>query len=1150
MKIAPLLPNNSWACTHCLLVFVLFQLSTPGHSQTSKRPPVSHSSSGGLAATLRPSLVPQLGHANEVVSVRLSPDGKLLASASVDGTVKLWDLVSRRLIQTFFAPPRYDSDEEMSAVSIPTSMSFSPDGKLLAVGDTACRVIIWEILTGKQRATLIDENIDEMTDHIRDLSFSSNGATVTVLYDEEAQSWNVAARKSSDIAWAKLKHDAPAVIGRDATALAYQSDSGIEIRTTEAGKFMSRVLPQPGHVSSLALSSKGDQVAIGEQDHAISVWDLATNTKRCELRGHREEVRALAFSLDGQLLASGAGDDDINLPNRSVDNTVRVWDLNTCSNLMQYCGSRNAIDTLAFSKDGNTLAAAGREGKIYLLDLKQRGFLDTLPGRQSEGVTHPCVSNAGNVLATSEIALTPNAPDQVRSWVRTWNLTKLNVPGRYLPVPANLCAAEISPDGKTIAIGGTESIVRDENGREIPSSPEDADVQLLAADSGSELARIHNDSGVIAAIRFSHSGRFLAVLTPWTGRLRVWEVANRRLMLDIETPPGRPPFEFSPDDALLLSVSPKPVGIELDVWDIAKRKRIETLAEPDDSDAKGYSALALGADNQTLFVGTDNGPIIVWNIRTKKRLRVLKGHTFSVMVLRLSAGGRTLVSGGVDGDLFVWEAPTGRKIWSASGHAGMVLSVGFVAGGRELLSAGADGAMRLWDTPTGRPLLSMFSIGTEDWLAVAPDGLFDGTAAGMRTVAWRRPGSAETSTLDAFFTDFFRPGLVADVIAGKRPRASIDIATLIQIPGLRSMLSATPKLARVEARNGQVRVCFAQEPGVAIEVTPGDRRVVVPPINGYHLNRGSASCPYWKDLPDPNSGLLLKQLQHSETLAAHTPWDGMSSVASRATLHVLTVGISNYEDSNVYPDLAYGASSARAIEGFFRRQGSSPNRPYSRVHVWDGLYGPDASLKNILQMLTQIAQSATDEDVVFLYFVGHGEVSVGDEMFYFVPVDGRDNLQDTGLSAAMIAERIRDIAARRIILIVDACQSGGLIESLSKVAAVKAQIGMRGAPSGKAVGMQLIASALPLSYALGQPNGESFLTSTLLRGLGAGTGVATAKQMADYIKKQLPITSQKIIKGFLQTPLITSVGVDFPVVWAPAKPSATITSKVGHIQER
>ena len=64
--------------------------------------------------------------------------------------------------------------------------------------------------------------------------------------------------------------------------------------------------------------------------------------------------------------------------------------------------------------------------------------------------------------------------------------------------------------------------------------------------------------------------------------------------------------------------------------------------------------------------------------------------------------------------------------------------------------------------------------------------------------------------------------------------------------------------------------------------------------------------------------------------------------------------------------------------------------------------------------------------MVLLYLAGHGKVAVGEEMFDFVPVDGRDaNLRDTAINTAMIAEALRNLPARRIVLIVDACQSGG-----------------------------------------------------------------------------------------------------------------------------
>src|SRR4051794_13721332 len=85
----------------------------------------------------------------------------------------------------------------------------------------------------------------------------------------------------------------------------------------------------------------------------------------------------------------------------------------------------------------------------------------------------------------------------------------------------------------------------------------------------------------------------------------------------------------------------------------------------------------------------------------------------------------------------------------------------------------------------------------------------------------------------------------------------------------------------------------------------------------------------------------------------------------------------------------------------------------------------------VQQRLAEMIRAIRENDVVLLYFAGHGVVPSGQEMFYFVPVDSRaTDLRRTGVSTAVLADDIRGLDARRVVLFIDACQSGGAVEPL------------------------------------------------------------------------------------------------------------------------
>jgi uncharacterized caspase-like protein len=190
-----------------------------------------------------------------------------------------------------------------------------------------------------------------------------------------------------------------------------------------------------------------------------------------------------------------------------------------------------------------------------------------------------------------------------------------------------------------------------------------------------------------------------------------------------------------------------------------------------------------------------------------------------------------------------------------------------------------------------------------------------------------------------------------------------------------------------------------------------------------------------------------------------------------------------------------------------------------------------------------MAKSVKQEDVVFLYFSGHGIIPEGQEMFYFAPVDMRHlSTQEqgkNGLNTAMLADAIRNIPSQRIVLIIDACQSGGAVESLAKIGRVKARAEERRvsaedkrgvSTSTPRIGLYIIAASTPLQEAV-QGRENSALGATLLEALTnkkRGSGKLWMSDVVRYIRRRLPQASKEV--GSAHTPIIISIGLDFPLL--------------------
>ena len=160
------------------------------------------------------------------------------------------------------------------------------------------------------------------------------------------------------------------------------------------------------------------------------------------------------------------------------------------------------------------------------------------------------------------------------------------------------------------------------------------------------------------------------------------------------------------------------------------------------------------------------------------RLGALKGHGKGVTTVAFSRDGKLLASGSTDNTIRIWDVAAKRELRTLAGHTSNVESIDFSPDGRLLASASDDGATFLWDANTGEHLLTLISLDDGgEWMVVTPQGLFDGTPVSWNQILWRyNQDTFNVAPIEWFFTEFYHPGLLSDIIAGKRPRVAEDVS--------------------------------------------------------------------------------------------------------------------------------------------------------------------------------------------------------------------------------------------------------------------------------------------------------------------------------------------------------------------------------------
>ena len=612
--------------------------------------------------------------------MRFSPDGTHLA-VGTDVAVWVYDVPDGKETALFTG-----HDGQINA------LAFTPDGKILASGGFANPIIqLWNLDTGSKRITL---KLAERPGSITALAFSNDGTTLMSLDTfGDIISWDVdTGRKLSDTknvdtyeVAALSQHGSMVAIGdKNGTQIHLWNTATGSRRVTlngHTGFFEEDQDEREAEIRMLAFTQDGKMLASGSEDETVLLWNTEKGTKQATLSGHEEVVTTVAFSVDGKTVASG-----------DANKIIKVWDVKTERERATLRGHKNTINALTFAPEGTSpysgcLTSGSADGTIRFWNPSNGQELTTFTAGHTEWVKAVAFIEDGTTLTSAAFNGT----------VEVWNLKTARELITFTGAVSNLTeTVAFSLDGTYfISRGRSGTIAFDPYGWGSRGGhfQQGFKVQLWKIASGEELRGPWQDGADPRdPFVFSPDNKVLATRGPQD--IRGWDMNTGVEIFRFHTmTPFPKKLRFSSNGALLAVYG---IHGTPQVWNVEARREFPTFT------TERASSMAFSPDGAVLALGHRNS-ITLWNVAMtdmQEHSVIPDNHRgFSDTLIIFSPDGKTLLDPKWSGRsrIQLWDVDTGEDLGTLAGHTEPIETLVFSHDGKTLASGSEDGTVLLWD---------------------------------------------------------------------------------------------------------------------------------------------------------------------------------------------------------------------------------------------------------------------------------------------------------------------------------------------------------------------------------------------------------------------------------------------------------------------
>lgn len=607
------------------------------------------------------------GHSRKVTAIAVSPDGSIIASASEDLSIILWDAETNEIQGQLIGHRGAISD-----------LAFSPDGTyLVSVGNDAL-IFVWDVANR--------QSLQQLTGHrnvITGVDFSPDGQEiVTGSGDDTLMIWNIETGEmsqqleghSDSVRAVAYSPDGQTIISasRDTTLILWDANTGEQIRVFT------------GHtesVQSVVFAPDGQNILSGSFDGSIILWDVATGNLLKRFVGHNDEVTDLAISPDNNLAVS-ASCAERDSERTCIQGEIILWNMASGRELHDFVGHREMVNAVIFSPDGNHIlsgsCATRREGacitgETLIWDVSATGnIIQSLNGHRSSVFSIVINSDNSLLLSGGGSVLLSDQP-QGDTGIILWDTATGDIIERFNSHTASVTEVIFHPDNLHFV-----------------SASGDSTVQIHSLENNEDIRIFEAHIGTVYDIEFnSDAGR---VVSAGDDAVYYWNFETLEVLLTLNnfgSQLSARALAISPDDAILATGLNNGVII---LWNTETGEEIRRLTGHTDD----ILTLVFNGDGTQLVSGSADRSIRLWNLVSGAEIHTFSGHSASVTDVNISSDDRYILSASEDNTLRYWDVASGELIRIYEGHSDAIFDATLASDGTVAYSASADGRIIGW----------------------------------------------------------------------------------------------------------------------------------------------------------------------------------------------------------------------------------------------------------------------------------------------------------------------------------------------------------------------------------------------------------------------------------------------------------------------